>query len=82
MLARAGLEKFELIELDVVHAHLIEGVLQQILQVIQRNQHKAVNAVEQVDQPTRVTGKYRTRYVDDSADIGVCTLLDEPKFKL
>ena len=31
---------------------------------------------------SRVTGKYRTRYVDDSADIGVCTLLDEPEFKL
>ena len=31
---------------------------------------------------SRVTGKYRTRYVDNSADIGVCTLLDEPEFKL
>jgi len=31
---------------------------------------------------SRVTGKYRTRYVDDSADIGVCTLIDEPEFKI
>ena len=47
VLARAWLQKFEFIELDVIQAHLIEGLLYQILQVTQRGQHKAVNAVEQ-----------------------------------
>ena len=31
---------------------------------------------------SRVTGKYRTQYVDGSADAGVCALLEEPEFKL
>ena len=31
---------------------------------------------------SRVTGKYRTRYVDDSTDAGFCELLEEPEFKL
>ena len=47
--ARAWLQKFEFIELDVIEAHLIEGLLYQILQVTQRDQHNAVNAVEQID---------------------------------
>ena len=46
---RAWLQKFEFIELDVIQAHLIEGLLYQILQVTQRDQHNAVNAVEQID---------------------------------
>ena len=49
VLARAWLQKFEFIELDVIQAHLIEGLLYQILQVTQRDQHNAVNAVEQID---------------------------------
>ena len=49
MLARAWLQKFECIELDVIQAHLIEGLLYQILQVTHRDQHNAVNAVEQID---------------------------------
>ena len=31
---------------------------------------------------SRVTGKYRTMYVDGSADIGECTLLDDPELKI
>ena len=49
VLARAWLQKFEFIELDVIQAHLIEGLLYQILQVTQRDQLNAVNAVEQID---------------------------------
>ena len=43
------LQRFEFIELDIIQAPLIEGLLYQILQVIQREQHKAVYAVEQID---------------------------------
>ena len=49
MLARARLQRFEFIELDIIQAPLIEGLLYQILQVTQREQHKAVYAVEQID---------------------------------
>ena len=47
--ARARLQRFEFIELDIIQALLIEGLLYQILQVTQREQHKAVYAVEQID---------------------------------
>jgi hypothetical protein len=47
VLARAWLQKCEFIELNFIQAHLLEGLLHQILQVTQRDQHKAVNAVEQ-----------------------------------
>ena len=49
MLTRAWLQKFEFIELDVIQAHLTEGLLYQMLQVTQGDQHNAVNAVEQID---------------------------------
>jgi hypothetical protein len=49
VLARAWLQKCEFIELDFIQAHLLEGLLHQILQVTQRDQHKAVNAVEQIN---------------------------------
>ncbi len=45
VLARAQPQNFEFIELDVIQAHLIEGLLYQILQITERDQNTALNAV-------------------------------------